>query len=404
LYLTFAIEKEILCKVLYIKVKLDDIWLGIMNRACLVLVCMIVLASTFFINLQITNATEENTWQTLQPLPQPMSGPAVTVDDKIYIFHNNVHLFEYDPQRQTLTQKPSMPTQRNNYGLAVVDNKIYIIGGQGSIAPNEVYDTRTATWTTKQPAPDSLEAKGGRLYANAVNNKIYILYSNSTSDSTWNLKHQPIMIIYDTESDNWTMETAPPTEIFGTEARLYTCAIDNKIFVLQDREGGQMYVYDVKTGNWSTLASPSTVYERSRMVATTGRYAPKQIYLIGGAIEHGFADYEGVGVVFMYDLASDSWSRAADMPTARYDAAVAVIDDKIYALGGATGLSPNEGWIANATSAIEVLTPFGYGSRSGLAGSLAVFGGVAVVVLVLAVSAVVVLHFRHSPVKAVKPS
>jgi hypothetical protein len=67
-----------------------------------------------------------------------------------------------------------------------------------------------------------------------------------------------------------------------------------------------------------------------------------------------------VSAVFRYDLASDSWSRAADMPTARYSPPTAVVDDKIYALGGATKM--DGAWIGNLTSAVEVYTPFGYGT------------------------------------------
>jgi hypothetical protein len=127
-----------------------------------VLVCLAVLSLMLFVDLQKLQATAENTWQTLQSLPEPFSGVAVTVGEKIYIFSSSNytnHLFVYDTQSQTLTQTASMPTYRSGFGVAIVDHKIYTIGGQGAPGQgpskvNEVFDTRTGTWETKQPAID----------------------------------------------------------------------------------------------------------------------------------------------------------------------------------------------------------------------------------------------------------
>jgi len=72
----------------------------------------------------------------------------------------------------------------------------------------------------------------------------------------------------------------------------------------------------------------------------TARYIPGsavvdgKIYVIGGApVSHG-----ATAAVEEYDLATDTWTRRTDMPTARQGAAAAAVDGVIYAIGGSEGL------------------------------------------------------------------
>jgi hypothetical protein len=173
-------------------------------------------------NIQATPVAEENTWQTLQSLPEPLSGVAVTVDEKIYIFSSS-SLFVYNTQNQTLNETASMPTYRVGFGVAVVGHKIYTIGGQhfyplpggavGGYPTNitEAYDAQTGTWETKQPAISATV----ETFANVVNGKIYAMTES-------------FMDLYDPEADNWTRISALPQEVLGPH---YSCAIDDKIYV-----------------------------------------------------------------------------------------------------------------------------------------------------------------------------
>ena len=49
-----------------------------------------------------------------------------------------------------------MPTARSGLGVAVVEGKIYAIGGSnpGYLGTNEMYDPETDTWTTKASMPN----------------------------------------------------------------------------------------------------------------------------------------------------------------------------------------------------------------------------------------------------------
>jgi N-acetylneuraminic acid mutarotase len=56
------------------------------------------------------------------------------------------------------------------------------------------------------------------------------------------------------------------------------------------------------------------------------------IYVIGGYGD----DNETLSAVEAYDPATDTWSKKADMPTARYWLAACVVDGRIYVSGGKT--------------------------------------------------------------------
>jgi N-acetylneuraminic acid mutarotase len=59
-----------------------------------------------------------------------------------------------------------------------------------------------------------------------------------------------------------------------------------------------------------------------------------RIYAIGGTRSISLSGTTPMPTVEVYDTATDRWSRKADMPTPRYALAVAVVNGKIYAIGG----------------------------------------------------------------------
>ena len=82
------------------------------------------------------NAQQENSWTSLTPMPTPRAGIGVAVvDNKIYViggsyWSNYFGINEmYDPATNTWTTKTSMPTPRASFGITVFENKIYVIGG-----------------------------------------------------------------------------------------------------------------------------------------------------------------------------------------------------------------------------------------------------------------------------------
>jgi N-acetylneuraminic acid mutarotase len=258
----------------------------------------------------------------------------------------------YDPATNTWTTKTAMPTPRYDFAIATYQNIIYCIGGlltNGTkTGISEVYNSATDTWQTEAAMPT------GRCEMNAetVNGKIYV-FGGRTVDaySTVNITE-----IYDPASNSWTRGAAMPYPVV-----LYASAVvDKKIYVI----GGQdefitgnpnvafNQIYDPATDSWSIGAEMPVPTWQAAAGATTGVAAPKRVYVIGGSISFG----AGSNQTYSYDPETNAWTSAAYMPTARYSAAVAVVNDLLYVIGGGQVL----GMGVLATN--EQYTPIGYGT------------------------------------------
>jgi len=294
----------------------------------------------------------EDFWTTLEPMPTARAGIGVAVvDGKIYAIGGTYDSLgeteEYDPATNTWTKKTSMPTPRMWVGIAVVENKIYAIGGDSGnwevgIAPtnvNEVYDPATDTWETLTPMPTPRM----NLEANVVNGKIYVIGGGQRApNNNFNVNE-----VYDPETDTWNTKTPIP---MGVECYA-SAVVDNKIYVMGGAVGVTLnQIYDTETDTWSNGSPLPKGVDTAAAVATSGDYAPKRIYVIGGK-----QNLDAVNFNQIYDPETDTWSTGTPMPTARYALGVAIINDVLYAIGG------REGWVgAPVSAANEQYTPASY--------------------------------------------
>ena len=117
-----------------------------------------------------------------------------------------------------------MPTARNHLSSAVVDGKLYAIGGRtsgpsGNLNANEAYDPSTNTWSTKAPMPT---ARGGLASADTINGNIYS-FGGEAPTLVFNTNEK-----YDTSTNTWSTEASLPTARHG----LTGVALDSKIYVI----------------------------------------------------------------------------------------------------------------------------------------------------------------------------
>jgi N-acetylneuraminic acid mutarotase len=289
----------------------------------------------------------EDSWITLEPVPTIRRDLGVAVvNGKIYAIggrNDNGRLStneEYDPATNTWTTKTPMPTPRSDFGIAVFQNKIYCIGGiiyfdwsgygEGILcAFNEVYDPLTDTWENKTSMP----TKRQRPKANVVNGKIYLIGGFQYQDlppprTTIELN---VNEVYDPETDSWTTKTPIPNTPYGPAS----ATINNKIYVIGgfNSDLKQMsdlnQIYDPESDTWSQGASIPTAVALAGAGATSGVMAPKRIYVIGG-----YPSYDEVALNQVYDPETNTWNSGSQMPTARHSLGVAVINDTLYAIGG----------------------------------------------------------------------
>jgi N-acetylneuraminic acid mutarotase len=298
------------------------------NKIILSLVIILIITSSLSSFLVPHTNAAENPWTTMAQMPTARKGLGVAVvNGKIYAigggtWSNYFGTNEmYNPATNTWTTKTPMPTPRSHFGIAVIDNKIYCIGGGTGV--NEVYDPETDTWETKTSMPTSRFA----LEANVVNGKIYMIGGYTGAPSPF----LDVNEVYDPATDSWTTKTPLPTGV-GYYA---SAVIDNKIYIIGGYGYNLTQIYDPETDTWNNGTSLSTIVDDAATGITAGDTATKRIYVIGG--KQGL---DAVNLNQVYDPEADTWVTGTAMPTARYSHGVAVVNDSLYVIGGVLGWIP----------------------------------------------------------------
>jgi len=335
-----------------------------MSERRLLLLLLIGLVVTLpFASLRLSLG-EEDSWTTKAAMPTPRSGFGVAVvNGKIYAIGgrnsvSDLHVTEeYDPKTNTWNNKTRMPTARFNFAIFVFQNKIHVIGGQFSgefTRAHEVYDPATDTWETLTPVANKLRALCD-FDANVVNGKAYII---SGAGSIWPpYPSDDSNQAYDPLTEAWTDKSPIPSGVIGYASAAY----NEKIFIFGGRDMGKdttyklTQIYDVGTDSWSSGAPVPTGLSGAGGAITSGVNAPKRMYVMGGFTclnRGGFTPSEHHNLNQVYDPEKDEWSTGAHMPTNRSGLGLAVVDDVLYAIGGFDG--------THYLNVNEQYTPLGY--------------------------------------------
>jgi hypothetical protein len=250
---------------------------------------------------------------------------AAVVDGKIYAIGGTSNINEeYDPTTNTWTTKATVPTGRSKLATVTVQNKIYAIGGYDDASPgtptakNEVYDPTTDTWTTKAEMPTAR----GSICANNVNDQIYVTGGLEMT--------RPLYV----EDSNKTEAYNPATNTWVTKAEMpYAVAdvssavVGDKIYVLSS----PIQIYDTITDSWSLGSFPLTVQSNADAVTVLDEQKREIVIIIGGGEQQTYSD-----LVQIYDPQNDVRGFGSPMPTPRRGLAVVVVNNQIFSLGGAT--------------------------------------------------------------------
>ena len=338
------------------------------RTAAAVTIVLVFLAAYYIVtDKPVSGASAtENSWVTKAPMSQARAGLGVAaVNGKIYAIggYNDSHTFlgtneMYDPETGNWLNKTPMPTPRSQFAISVYQNKIYVTGGLlkepfadrvRASAANEVYDPSTDTWESKASMPTPRSG----LSASVVKGKIYLLGGGQEFPYP-NWGPSSINEVYDPETDTWATKTSMPQRVFLAAS----VVLDEKIHVL----GGQFeflgggfgdfhQVYDTENDTWTMVTPVPEGFYSAGAGVTTGTYAPKRIYVIGGARLN--ADQNPSNVTQVYYPDQDNWTVGAPMPTPRSGFSVAVLNDELYAIDGWPGFWP-------MSPANEKYTPVGY--------------------------------------------
>ena len=246
-------------------------------------------------------------------------------------------------------QVSKLPTLRTAKATAVVGDNIYLIGGinedenLGGGAPAlsrvDVYDTQTNTW---HKAADMLTPRIAPKTA-VFSSDIYVFGGYTRTAILDELRKRDVykktVEVYDTRTDTWVKKRDMPTlrRSFGT------AVVDGKIYIIggnvhnkqlgKEVSTGLVEVYDPLTERWERGADMLTKRGWLNVAVVDGK-----IYVIGGFIllEQGL----GLDVdrfsrrIEEYNPKTNSWRRLPDMPTFKYAFSSVVVDDEIYTMGG----------------------------------------------------------------------
>ena len=149
-----------------------------------------------------------------------------------------------------------LPQPINHAMTAVVDGRLYVIGGQltaggrgraaGYVNTNLVYDVGNDRWLGRARMPTSRSAG----MAAVLDGKIYVAGGRPPRGSDF--------AVYDPRTDSWETLPGLPTQ----RNHMVAVALDGKIFVAGGREGGgfrspqigAVEAFDPKTGKWEQMA------------------------------------------------------------------------------------------------------------------------------------------------------
>jgi len=330
------------------------------RRATLVLLLILCFVLSI-LSLPLVSAAEDS-WVSKAPMHEARSGVGVAVvNGKIYAIGgagtSGFYAFneEYDPATDTWMFKTPMPTPRSDFGIAVYLDKIYCMGGYtiegAGTDVNEVYDPATDSWETKASLPS---ARLG-LQANIVNGKIYLIGGYEWSNGT-RMEISSLTEVYDPVSDTWTSKAsiAAPVSYYAS------AVIDNRIYVITSNLN---QIYDAESDSWNTGAPPPVSVVLASAGATESVFAPERIYVFGADADMPY--YQLTVRQFTtqsYDPKNNNWSVCDSIPTGRFDADVAVLNESLYVIGGYTleGGGRNSFFPSTIFSAVnEQYTPIG---------------------------------------------
>jgi len=265
------------------------------------------------------------------------------------------------PSNESWQHKAYMPTARTNVQAAVVNGKLYAIGGKDVVdnidaagmwlgtyifplSVNEVYDPATNTWTTKAPMPTArgnhaAAVIGGKIYmvGGQIATTLPVLPTATSPGMNGVYADTAINEEYDPVANTWTTKAPMPTARRNLSAEV----INGKVYALGGQgpnlTGGvrQIYAhneeYDPVANTWA-IKAPMPTARRSLGVAVLNN----QLYAMGGRADNQVAP----NYATMYDLneeydpATNIWLTRAPMPESRTGFAAGAINGKIYVVGG----------------------------------------------------------------------
>jgi len=212
-------------------------------------------------------------WTTLRPLPVSFSaGAGAVLDNRMYVVGgdspetNGRQVFRYDASRNSWQRVTPLPAPRTNLTAVGLGGKLYAIGGLNPVQPVAtvfVYDPRTSRWSKAAPLPEALHAMGATVF----HGEIWVLggrlHDLAISRRVW---------IYNPKQNRWRSGPSlpKPMDLLGVTT------VDDRIHAVLE---STYVIYDGRTGRWTSGPPLAVPRHALGLFAADGR-----LYAIGGCI------------------------------------------------------------------------------------------------------------------------
>ena len=214
-------------------------------------------------------------------------------------------LQNYNLGSNTWQYLDKLSSARDRVATAVLDGKIYVIGGNNgtkSLDNVDIYDPDLGNWLVGPPLPLGIE------YATAetFNGKIYLLGGKDSHNRKEVLSLDPI-------TEKWNLETNMTIAITQGES----CMFEDRIWITK---GHDVFSYDPSSKNWRTEKS----FENVRNQPAIWTYNNK-LYVAGGSARND---------VIVLSSDRNSWKAVGTLPNFYTGASTFAIGNQLFLLGG----------------------------------------------------------------------
>jgi N-acetylneuraminic acid mutarotase len=222
----------------------------------------------------------------------------------------------YDPDTNQWETLTSMSVAREGLSAAVLNGKLYAIGGQ-NLSSVEMYDPQTGQWSAGQALPTSV------FVGSAIATRGKILLIGGKNPSGQNLDQ---VLEFDPATNQWSQKAPMPT----ARHAINLVRFEDKIWAIGGMDASRskkVEIYDTATNSWTT--GPPLTIARSHLSAWLGN---GRIYVAGGIGGSLLKSIEA------YDPASNQWTLAGNLPENKHATDAAVLNGKIYLGAGQTDI------------------------------------------------------------------
>ncbi|XP_056232404.1 kelch-like protein 22 isoform X2 [Seriola aureovittata] len=275
---------------------------------------------------------EQEIWQPVlqSPLTQPRStfrcilGFGGMFSSSSVTYRENLFQVFHPSWREWRTLTAAHAPRMSNQGIAVLNNYIYLIGGDKNTSGFRAetrcwrYDPRHNSWCAIQ----SLQQQHADHCVCVVGGHIYAIGGRDYSNELESVER------YDPHTNTWEFMSPLKREVYAHAGAV----MDGKIYITCGRRGSaylrETYCFDPAANQWTACAEGPVERAWHGMAAVNGR-----IYVIGGSNdERGYR--RDVLKVACLDPTANSWSLVTPLPAGHGEPGVAVLHSCIYVLGG----------------------------------------------------------------------